>query len=246
MSRLRFFPQSLFPARIGRRMVWWLHVRLKIDINHGGKGLLSILLFPYTTPNNRLLCMTGTAQTLRTDNRRDALVDAAAAAFRELGYHAASMREVAGRVGMLAGSVYYHFASKDELLIAVYTEGVRRISDQVREEITGHTDPRARLQSALEAHLDALLDGSDYVQVVIRVLPKDAPKIEDRLNALRDDYEDLFRQLIEDLNMSPEKKRYLRLFLFGACNWTQVWYRKGGESPRLIARHLMACVEGAL
>jgi hypothetical protein len=82
--------------------------------------------------------------------------------------------------------------------------------------------------------------------VVIRVLPKDAPNIEARLKALRNDYEDLFRQLIDDLDMNPEKKRYLRLFLIGACNWTQVWYRKGGESPRTIARRLMACVEGAL
>lgn len=185
-------------------------------------------------------------QTVRADNRRHALVDAAAAAFREFGYHAASMREVAGRAGMLAGSVYYHFTSKDELLEAVYAEGVRRISDQVREEIKEINDPHAKLEAALEAHLDALLDGSDYVQVVIRVLPKDAPKVEDRLVALRNDYENLFRQLIDDLDMNPDKKRYLRLFLIGACNWTQVWYRKGGETPRAIARRLMACVEGAL
>lgn len=190
--------------------------------------------------------MENSAPTLRADNRRQALVDAAAAAFREFGYHAASMREVAGRAGMLAGSVYYHFASKDELLEAVYAEGVRRISDQVLEEIKAINEPRARLRAALEAHLDALLDGSDYVQVVIRVWPRDAPKVEDRLNALRNDYENLFRQLIDDLDMNDDNKRYLRLFLIGACNWTQLWYRKGGDTPRAIARRLMACVEGGL
>lgn len=189
--------------------------------------------------------MTKSAQTLRADNRRQALVDAAAAAFREFGYHAASMREVAGRVGMLAGSMYYHFASKDELLLAVYEEGVRRISRQVQEEVKGIKDPRERLHKALEAHLDALLDGSDYVQVVIRVLPKDAPGVEAQLVTLRSEYEDIFRNLIDELDMSTEKKHYLRLFLIGACNWTQVWYRKGGDSPRTIAHQLMACVEPA-
>lgn len=181
--------------------------------------------------------------TPRSDNRRQALIDAAAAAFRERGYHAASMREVAGRVGMLAGSMYYHFASKDDLLLAVYAEGVRRISDQVNREIDGIEPPRERLRAALEAHLDALLDGSDYVQVVIRVLPKDAPKVEDRLNTLRNEYENLFRQLIDDLDMSPDRKHYLRLFLIGACNWTQVWYQPGGEPPRTLARRLLECVE---
>jgi AcrR family transcriptional regulator len=187
--------------------------------------------------------MPDSASTLRSDNRRQALIDAAAAAFREHGYHAASMRDVAGRVGMLAGSMYYHFASKDELLLAVYAEGVKRISDQVRAEIDGIEPPRDRLQAALEAHLDALLDGSDYVQVVIRVLPKDAPRVENQLSALRDDYENLFRQLLDELDMTPDKKHYLRLFLIGACNWTQVWYQPGGEPPRSLARHLMACLE---
>ncbi|MGA8261737.1 MAG: TetR/AcrR family transcriptional regulator [Arenicellales bacterium] len=190
--------------------------------------------------------MATTPQNLRADNRRQALVDAAAAAFREFGYHAASMREVAGRVGMLAGSMYYHFSSKDELLLAVYAEGVRRISQQVQREIRGIDEPGERLRAALEAHLDALLDGSDYVQVVIRVLPKDAPGVENELIALRSDYETLFKNLIDGLDMSNEKKRYLRLFLIGACNWTQVWYRKGGESPRVIARRLMECVECGL
>lgn len=187
--------------------------------------------------------MNTNAQPLRADNRRQALVDAAAAAFREFGYQAASMREVAGRVGMLAGSMYYHFASKDELLLAVYTEGVRRLSEQVSGEIDGLEDPVERLQAALEAHLDGLLDGSDYVQVVIRVLPKDAPGVEDQLVALRHQYEGIFRTLIDELDMTTEKKHYLRLFLIGACNWTQVWYRKGIDSPRTIARQLMACVE---
>jgi len=187
--------------------------------------------------------MATNAQPLRADNRRQALVDAAAAAFRELGYHAASMREVAGRVGMLAGSMYYHFASKDELLLAVYAEGVRRISSQVESEIEGLEDPVERLRAALEAHLDAVLDGSDYVQVVIRVLPKDAPNVEDRLVTLRSEYESVFKTLIDELDMTDERKHYLRLFLIGASNYAQVWYRKGGDSPRELARRLMQCVE---
>lgn len=182
-------------------------------------------------------------QTLRADNRRQALVDAAAAAFRELGYPAASMREVAGRVGMLAGSMYYHFASKDELLLAVYGEGVRRISEQVEQEIEGIDDPIERLRAALAAHLDALLDGSDYVQVVIRVLPKDAPGVADQLVALRNEYESIFKSLIDELDMTEDRKRYLRLFLIGASNWTQVWYQPGSDSPREIARQLMDCLE---
>lgn len=47
----------------------------------------------------------------------------------------------------------------------------------MQQEIKEIKDRRKRLQAALEAHLDALLDGSNYVQVVIRVLPRDTPKV---------------------------------------------------------------------
>ena len=42
---------------------------------------------------------------------------------------------------MLPGSVYYHFATKDLLLVAVYAEGVRRISERVQAAI--HEKPDA-------------------------------------------------------------------------------------------------------
>ncbi|MGH7917667.1 MAG: helix-turn-helix domain-containing protein, partial [Candidatus Binataceae bacterium] len=67
----------------------------------------------------------------RQDNRRGQLLDAAARLFRERGYHATSMRDIAKAVGMLSGSIYYHFDSKEEMLVAVYEEGARRFSEAV-------------------------------------------------------------------------------------------------------------------
>lgn len=67
----------------------------------------------------------------RQDNRRAQLLDAAAHLFSERGFHATSMRDIAKAVGMLSGSIYYHFESKEEMLLAVYEEGKRRIADEV-------------------------------------------------------------------------------------------------------------------
>ena len=62
----------------------------------------------------------------RGENRREALLDAAAAMFAAKGYDGTSIRDIAGAVGMLPGSLYYHFKSKEELLLAVYRKGVAR------------------------------------------------------------------------------------------------------------------------
>lgn len=176
----------------------------------------------------------------RSDNRRTQLLDAAARLLRLHGYHGTSMRDIAAAAGMLSGSIYYHFASKEELLVTVYEEGVRRIAEHVDAALARERDPRRRLEAACVAHLEMLLDRSDYAQVVIRVFPDDAAPVRERLIALRDAYEHRFKALIAELELPPNvHPRYLRLLLLGALNWTQAWYRPNKDSPRTIARRLL-------
>jgi AcrR family transcriptional regulator len=183
----------------------------------------------------------------RRDNRRQRLLDAAARQFRERGYSAASMRDIAGDAGMLAGSAYYHFPSKEELLVAVHEEGIRRITGEVERALVGLTDPWARLEAAAVAHLEALLDGGDYAQVVIRDLPQDAGAVRVRLIGLRDAYEDIFRRLIADAPLPAGIDRgLLRLMLLGALNWSPRWYRAGGVPPARLARDFIAMLRQPL
>ncbi|MFB3089424.1 MAG: TetR/AcrR family transcriptional regulator, partial [Acidiferrobacterales bacterium] len=161
------------------------------------------------------------------------------------GYHATSMRDIASAVGMLPGSIYYHFTSKDELLVTVYREGVSRIAERLDAAVAGEKEPWQQLEAACIAHLQTLLDHSDYAQVVIRVLPDDAPAVRVRLAALRDQYEERFKDLVAALDLPAYVDRhYLRLLLLGALNWSQVWYRRGGDSPRTIAKRFLQVLHG--
>ena len=181
----------------------------------------------------------------RQDNRRQQLLDTAARLFRQHGYHATSMRDIASAVGMLPGSIYYHFASKDELLVTVYREGVSRIAERLDAAVAGKKEPWQQLEAACIAHLQTVLDHSDYAQVVIRVLPDDAPAVRVRLAALRDQYEERFKDLVAALDLPAYVDRhYLRLLLIGALNWSQVWYRRGGDSPRTIAKRFLQVLHG--
>lgn len=176
----------------------------------------------------------------RQDNRRQQLLDVAARLFRERGYHVTSMRDIAHEVGMLSGSIYYHFSSKEELLLAVYEEGLRHIAEQVDAAVAGRNTPWERLEAGCTAHLEALLELSDYTQVMIRVLPPEGGKVAERLLELRDQYEARFRTLIDALAL-PEAadRRYLRLLLMGGLNWSHVWYRPGGDTPAVIAHRMI-------
>jgi TetR/AcrR family transcriptional regulator, cholesterol catabolism regulator len=174
----------------------------------------------------------------RPDNRRVQLLDAAARLFCQRGFHATSMRDIAKSAAMLSGSIYYHFSSKQEMLLAVYAEGARRIGELVDAAIARETDPWKRLEAASTAHLNALhITHRDYAQVMIRTLPQEADGIEAQLRDIRRDYEARFRRLVDALPLPPDVDRhYLRLMLIGALNWSHVWYKPGGERPETIAK----------
>jgi AcrR family transcriptional regulator len=187
------------------------------------------------------------ARAPRADNRLPLILDEAARLFRTRGFHGTSVRDIVAAVDMLPGSLYYHFATKEALLAAVYAEGVRRISEAVAAAIAGKRDAWERLEAAAIAHLEALLQESDYAQVVIRVRPADAPSVEGELVKLRDDYERLFVDLVQALPLARgTDRRSVRLMLLGALNWSQTWYHPGRDNPRTIARRFVAALRGEL
>jgi len=186
--------------------------------------------------------MTGEIQsvgrTARQDNRRVQLLDAAARFFCQRGFHTTSMRDIAKAVDMLSGSIYYHFSSKQEILLAVYAEGARRIGALVDAAVERETDPWKRLEAASAAHLNALsVTHRDYAQVMIRTLPQEIGAIGTHLRDIRRDYEAKFRRLVDVLPLPPDVDgHYFRLMLIGALNWSHVWYKPGGDRPEVVAR----------
>src|SRR5665647_594638 len=179
-----------------------------------------------------------TARSPHADSRLPKVLDEAARLFRTKGFEGTSVRDIARAVGMLPGSLYCHFETKEALLVAVYVKGVQQITDAVRSAVARRIDPWDRLEAACVAHLEAILQEDDYAQVVIRVRPADVPVADQSLIDLRNQYEALFTSLIRDLPLARSTDRgALRLMLMGALNWSQTWYRPGGRlNPRAIAR----------
>ena len=179
-------------------------------------------------------------------NRWPALLDVAAAKFAEQGYHVTTIRELAAATEMTPGAIYFHVASKQALLLAVYEEGVQRIVDRVEKAVTSQSAPWDRLTAAVEAHLESILDASAYARVVIRILPYDVPEIAADLTRLRDRYEERFRALFDEVSL-PEgvAPGLARLFLLGALNWTPVWHREGRTEIAEIARQMLAPLRAA-
>lgn len=185
------------------------------------------------------------AATQRSNNRNEALLDAAAELFATQGFRGTSMRDIAKASGMLPGSIYYHYGSKDDLLIAVYEAGVDQIVESFEDATENVDDPWARLGSAMSNHVEAITRNSHYMRVINRVLPEHLPNHQARLTALRTRYEACFRQLVDGLPLAASvNPSLLRLMILGAVNHTQFWFDPDGaltptEIGEAFARYLV-------
>jgi AcrR family transcriptional regulator len=174
---------------------------------------------------------------------RAKLIAVSARLFAKGGFEATSMRDIAGRSGMLAGSMYYHFPSKNDLIAAVYEAGVAEIGAAVDEALEKARGPWPRLEAGCAAHLEALLADSAHAAVMTADLGRLERRLKRRLVTLRDGYEKRFVELVAALPLSATTDRSLwRLQLLGALNWTPTWYRPGGKTPAEIARAMVAAL----
>ncbi len=182
----------------------------------------------------------------RSNSRNEALLRAAAELFASQGFNATSMRDIAKAVGMLPGSIYYHFPSKDDLLLAIYEAGVEQITTTFEAAIDSE-DPWQRLQAGTSALIRAVSEESAYTRVIFKVTPDEVPRYRLELITLRDAFEAKFKVLVDDLPLQPwVDKHLLRLMILGAGNHAQLWFSpRGGRSADEIGEQFCRFVKEA-
>ena len=69
--------------------------------------------------------------TPKSEATRRRILAAALSVFRERGFDAATMREIAAAAGMAVGAAYYHFDSKDALVMAFYEQAAQEMTPEL-------------------------------------------------------------------------------------------------------------------
>ncbi|GAA1898572.1 TetR/AcrR family transcriptional regulator [Asanoa iriomotensis] len=113
---------------------------------------------------------------------RDRIREQALALFTDRGYAAASLREIADRVGITKASLYYHFPSKQDLLLAVVQPLLTQWRDIVTDAESGPRTP-ADVHRILRRCVDTMLAHRAVANLFLRdaagILPAIAPLIGD-------------------------------------------------------------------
>lgn len=165
------------------------------------------------------------------DSARSRILDEAAILFLRRGYEGTSLRHLAEVVGMKAGSLYYHFSSKDELLTTILERGIEVMHEAFdrAEHEDGDADPSVRIGAHIRAHLSALYENGPYTAAHVVTFRTAPETVRAALVPTRDAYEARWTTLLRDLQSTGSVAtdvdvNVARLALFGAMNSSVEWF----------------------
>lgn len=189
------------------------------------------------------------------NSSRRRILDCAARLFRYKGYGATSLRDIAAESGMKAGSLYYHFASKDEIVVDILNIGVERVHDTVRQAVAALPKNASYgdiIGVSIHAHLRALHEADDYTSANVRIFGQVPEAVRAAHLDIRKAYEDTWLKLLTsafesgELRPSMEPQLLLALLL-GSLNSTLEWFDpKKGPVERIAGTFTELMLHGAL
>jgi AcrR family transcriptional regulator len=179
-------------------------------------------------------------------NRRPELLRVCARLFREKGFDGTTIRDISSAAGMHSGSPFYHFRSKQEMLVAVMEQGLDEGLQRIEAVMAAQAPPEEKFKRLVRAHLGTILEeGNDFIPVLLYEWRSLTPANRRRIIALKDRYDALWQRMVDELARAghiPGDAQLARLLVLGAVNWAGQWYREGG---RLTLDQIAAQAAGA-
>ena len=188
---------------------------------------------------------------------RQSIVEAAARIFRRDGYASARLSDIAGEIGMKAGSLYYHFSGSREALVeAVLEAGTQRTHARLVERLArpapaGCADHLTRIGAAIETHLVMVLAQEDIASATIKLIWQVPAQLRDKVLAEQRAYGALWRALLVEARDAGAIRAdvdlsIVRMAIMGALNWAADWYKPGRMTPGEVAGDITRMVIGGL
>lgn len=166
------------------------------------------------------------------EEKREAVLRAAAHLFVAQGYENTSLNELARALNVTKPTLYYYFESKEQILLEI----VERSSQQHAEALDHaiRTAPNGREKLRLICDLYARLMTQDFGKVQIKInwraLP-DAPREDLRGKLVRTDriVRDVIAEGVADGSLAECDVKFATFMIFGALNWIAYWHHEDGD-----------------
>jgi TetR/AcrR family transcriptional regulator, cholesterol catabolism regulator len=197
--------------------------------------------------------MSTSGPAFQAQTRRDELLELAATMFAERGLRATTVRDIADSAGILSGSLYHHFSSKEEMVDELLRGFLDWLFSRYQEIVATEPNPLERLKGLFMASFEAIEER--HAQVVIY---QDEAKrlsgqerfsyVEERNKEQRKMWVDVLNQGIEEGYFRPDLDVDLVYRLIRDTTWVSVrWYQPGGPlTAEQVGRQYLSIVLGGI
>lgn len=166
--------------------------------------------------------------------RRIEVILTAGRLFRAYGYERTTVRELGRAVGLQSGSLFHHFRSKEEILVAVMNNGIQEVLDCGEQALARYAAPADRLAALFRVHMWSMLHGAggDAMNALVYEWRSLSAPSQATVKRLSDRYEAMWQQVVGaavDAGLLKGDSRVIKRCVLGAMNLTVQWYRADGR-----------------
>jgi AcrR family transcriptional regulator len=165
--------------------------------------------------------------------QRSDILQAAAQIFRQKGYHASSMQDIADAVNLQKASLYHHVTGKQEILLAILDHALDLLINDLEEVVATDLPPEEKLRQAMHAYVGRLTQDADLAAVLLLEYRSLDPETRAQHIKRRDRYEHIWRDLIREgvraKTFQPVDEVVATFALLGVQNWMITWFKHGGS-----------------
>lgn len=176
-------------------------------------------------------------------NRREQIIAVAQEMMRTQGYQGTSMRDIAAALQIEAASLYNHISSKEEILKSTCFGMADKFISGIHEVNDIYFNAEEKLKLAVKNHVVILTENLDSSFVFIHEWRNLAENTRAEFIAMRNEYENQFRQILEEGEneglFNEVNNKFAVLTILSSLNWVVEWYKPKGEmTPTQIAEKL--------
>jgi len=175
-------------------------------------------------------------------SRERDIVATAARLFKEKGYRATTLEDIAAAVGMLKGSLYYYIRSKEELLYLVVRDPIRQVYSELEAIVAADLPFPDKIARAMSNHMTVFHLHYPHIAVYLHDYRHLMDKLEQNVIETPKQYQRLWDALLHQGIATGEIRSDVDVTmagyaLLGMCNWAYRWYNPSGRlSPQEIAQ----------
>ncbi len=166
------------------------------------------------------------------ESRKDVILQQAARLFREKGYMATTLRELAEKSGVKGGSIYHHFSSKQEILFQIMGNTLDTLINRLTDVLSDLEDPVEKLKKAIAFHIEFHVADSDETNVTDIELRSLDRENYDIIVGKRRLYEDIFLRIlgegVRNQAMNINDVKLTCMAIIQMCTSVSFWFRADG------------------